>query len=160
CPTCGAAAREPADALPSVIGYRLLEELGRGRTGTVYRARQLLHGRVVAFRLISDEALAGLHDLRAFCAEGRAAARPPPPTIAAVYEAGDAAGCPYLAAEFLGGETLQQKLASAPPSAGAAARLVETLARAVQHAHEQHVTHGALSPGNVFLAADGTPRIS
>src|SRR5207248_9321178 len=51
------------------------------------------------------------------------------------------------------------KLAAAPLSAGAAARLVETLARAVHHAHGQHVTHGALSPANVFLAADGTPRV-
>jgi serine/threonine protein kinase len=158
CPTCGAAAQAPG--APKVVGYHLLRELGRGRTGVVYHAWQLLHGREAALKMIGDEALGGSHDLVRFCNEGRAAAKLSHPGIAAVYEAGDADGNPYLAAEYVPGETLQQRLARGPLAVAEAVRLVEALARAVHHAHEHHVHHFGLTPANVFLDGQGTPRLA
>jgi WD40 repeat protein len=144
---------------PSVPGYELLREVGHGPTGVVYLARQLLYGRNVALKRINDETLGGAHDLTAFCAGGRAAARLEHANIATVYEAGDAAGEPYLASEFVEGESLRQRLGAAALPAREAARLVETLARAVHYAHTKEVLHGHLSPANVLLEG-GRPRIT
>ncbi len=147
-------------AMPSVPGYELLRELGRGHTGVVYLARQLLHGRTVALKLVNDETLGGTHDLTAFEAGGRAVLRLTHPNIVTLYEAGDAAGEPYLASEYVEGESLRQRLGRVPLSADAAARLVETLARAVHYAHEKGVMHGHLGPANVLMGPDDTPRIA
>lgn len=145
---------------PSVPGYDLLRELGRGHTGVVYQARQLLQGRMVALKRVSDDTVAAAHGLHAFCDGARAASRLQHPNIVPIHEVGDAAGEPYLASEFVEGESLQQRLARTLPAPVAAARLVETLARAVHHGHERGVVHGHLSPANVMLAARDTPRIT
>jgi eukaryotic-like serine/threonine-protein kinase len=158
CPACGGAARAPG--APKVVGYHLLRELGRGRTGVVYHAWQLLHGREAALKMIGDEALGGSHDLVRFCNDGRAAAKLSHPGIVPVYEAGDSDGNPYLASEFAAGETLQQRLAKGPLAVAEAVRLAEALARAVHHAHEHHVHHFGLTPANVFLDPQGTPRLA
>jgi WD40 repeat protein/serine/threonine protein kinase/tetratricopeptide (TPR) repeat protein len=143
-----------------VPGYELLRELGRGHTGVVHKALQLLYGRPVALKVVNDETLGGAHDLTAFAAAGRAALRLAHPNIVTLYEVGDAAGQPYLASEWVEGESLRQRLARRPLPAGAAARMVETLARAVQYAHEKGVLHGHLSPANVLLGPGDTPRIA
>jgi WD40 repeat protein/tetratricopeptide (TPR) repeat protein len=158
CPVCGAAPRAPG--APKVAGYHLLRELGRGRTGVVYHAWQLLHGREAALKMIGDEALGGSHDLVRFCTDGRAAAKLSHPGIVAVYEAGDSDGDPYLAAAYVPGVTLQRRIADAPLPPPEAARLVEALARAVHHAHEHHVHHFGLTPANVFLDGHGSPRLA
>jgi WD40 repeat protein/tetratricopeptide (TPR) repeat protein len=145
---------------PSIPGYELLREVGRGHTGVVYQARQLLHGRLVALKLVNDETLGGAHDLTAFAAAGRAAARLQHGNIVTLFEAGDAAGDPYLASEFVEGESLRQRIDRLPLAPRDAARVVEVLARAIHYAHEKEVIHGHLSPANVLLTADGTPRIA
>jgi WD40 repeat protein len=150
----------PQPGTAPVPGYELLREVGRGHTGVVYEARQLLHGRLVALKRINDDTLGGAHDLTAFAAAGRAAARLQHPNIIPLWEAGDAAGEPYLASEFVAGETLRQRIDRAPLAAREAARVVEVLARAVHYAHEKEVMHGHLSPANVIVAADGTSRVA
>jgi WD40 repeat protein/Flp pilus assembly protein TadD len=159
CPTCGSPPR-PLATGPTVPGYELLRELGHGRMGVVFLARQLLHDRLVALKLLDDEALAGLRDLTSFEHEGRTAARLQHPSVVTLYEVGDAAGQPYLATEFVSAPTLQQRLGKGPLADREAAVLLETLARAVQHAHEQHLLHLDLEPANVFLTSDCTPRIT
>src|SRR5215470_1692616 len=99
---------------PSIPGYDLLREVGRGHTGVVYQARQLLHGRLVALKVVNDETVGGAHDLTAFAAGGRAAARLQHRNIIPVYEAGDAAGDPYVASEFVEGQTLRQRIDRSP----------------------------------------------
>jgi WD40 repeat protein/tetratricopeptide (TPR) repeat protein len=143
-----------------VVGYHLLRELGGGRTGVVYHAWQLLHAREAALKMVGDEALGGSHDLVHFCNDGRAAAKLNHPGVVAVYEAGDSDGNPYLASEFASGETLQQRIARGPLAVAEAVRLVESLARAVHHAHEHHVHHFGLTPANVFLDGQGVPRLA
>jgi WD40 repeat protein/tRNA A-37 threonylcarbamoyl transferase component Bud32 len=144
----------------SVPGYEILEELGRGGMGVVYRARHTKLNRVVALKMILSGAHAGPDDLARFRIEAEAIARLQHPNIVQVFEVGEQGGLPYFSLEFCGGGSLEQKLASTPLPPSVAAELVETLARAMQAAHERHVIHRDLKPANVLLAEDGTPKIT
>jgi WD40 repeat protein/tRNA A-37 threonylcarbamoyl transferase component Bud32 len=143
-----------------VGGYEILGELGRGGMSVVYKARQTHPARLVALKMI----LAGRHadpEQRArFLAEADAIARLQHPGIVSVYEVGEHQGLPFLALELVGGGNLAARLAGRPQPPGPAAALVEALARAVQHAHEQGVIHRDLKPSNVLLGSDGQPRVS
>jgi tRNA A-37 threonylcarbamoyl transferase component Bud32 len=151
-----AAEKEP----PSIAGYEILGELGRGGMSVVYKARQLRPDRVVALKCL----LAGAHavtERRArFLAEADAIARLQHPHIVQIYEVGQQDGVPYLALEYLGGGSLATWLRGRLPPSHLAAALVETLARAVQYAHEQGVIHRDLKPANVLLGLDGQAKVS
>jgi serine/threonine-protein kinase len=128
--------------------------------GVVYRARQLALGRTVALKMILAGACAGEEDRARFQREAEAIARLSHPNIVAVYEVGEHDGRPFLALEFCPGGSLADRLDGTPLPAGEAARLVQTLARAMQAAHDAQVVHRDLKPANVLLAADGTPRVT
>jgi serine/threonine-protein kinase len=128
--------------------------------GAVYKGRQLAVNRLVALKVV----LAGVHaspEARVrFLHEAEAAARVHHPNVVQVFEVGTWGGQPFLALEFLPGGTLAKKLAGTPLSPKEAAALVETLARAVQVAHESGVVHRDLKPANVLLSAGGTPKVA
>jgi serine/threonine protein kinase len=147
----------PAD-FPTVTGYEILEELGRGGMGVVYRARQVELNRLVALKLIRDGALAGPQDLARFRIESLAAARMRHPNIVEIYDAGEDRGRPYLAMEFVAGGSLDQYLQGRPLAAEQAAALIRTLAIATQHAHLQNVVHRDLKPANILLAPPAPER--
>jgi eukaryotic-like serine/threonine-protein kinase len=140
----------PAD-WPTVPGYEILEELGRGGMGIVYKARQVSLQRLVALKVIRDGALAGPQQRARFRIEAEAAARMRHPHIVQIYEVGEHAGRPYFAMEFVAGGSLDKHLAGRPQPAAPAAALVRTLALAVQHAHDQKVVHRDLKPANILL---------
>jgi eukaryotic-like serine/threonine-protein kinase len=148
------APRDPDDAL-LVPGYEILEELGRGGMGVVYKARQVNLQRLVALKLIRDGALAGPRERARFRIEAEAAARLRHPNVVQIYDAGDYRGQPYFAMELVEGGTLAQHIADQPQPALWAAGLVQTLALAVQHAHEHHVIHRDLKPSNILLVSGG-----
>jgi len=153
----------PTNRLPSVAGYELFDELGRGGMGVVYRARQIALNRIVAIKMILGGDFAGSAARERFHREAEAIARLQHPNIVQVHEFGTADGLPYAALEFVGGGTLAKRLTRRPIPPADAAALVETLARAVQQAHEHGVVHRDLKPGNVLLADDRTldsPKIS
>lgn len=125
---------EPAN-WPTVPGYEILEELGRGGMGVVYRARQVTLKRVVALKLIRDAALASDQDRGRFRIEAEAVARMGHPNIVQIYEVGEHQGRPYYAMELIEGGSLEQHLAGSPQPPGLVAQLVHTLALAVHHAH-------------------------
>jgi serine/threonine-protein kinase len=149
----------PDEGITSPDGFTLLEELGRGGIGVVYKARQHHPERIVALKFL----LGGLHDhaehKTRFLAEADAIAQLSHPHIVQVHAVGESQGQPYLCLEYLEGGSLAAKSAGQPQPPITAARLLEQLARAVEHAHERGVIHRDLKPANVLLAADGTPRI-
>jgi serine/threonine protein kinase len=140
---------------PTVPGYEIVGELGRGGMGVVYQARQLALGRTVALKMIRTGARAGPKDLARFRAEASVVARMQHPNIVQVYDVGEAAGRPYLALEFVAGGSLAQHLAGTPQPVRPAAQLVETLAGASHHAHQQGILHRDLKPANILLVSGG-----
>jgi hypothetical protein len=140
--------------------YEVLEELGRGGMGVVYKARQVSLNRVVALKQILAGAHAGPADLTRFRAEAEAVARLQHPNIVQVFEVGEHQGRPFLSLEFCGGGNLAKKLNGTPLPPKEAARLVETLGRAVHAAHQRQVIHRDLKPANVLLTEEGAPKIT
>jgi WD40 repeat protein len=143
-----------------VAGYELLEELGQGGMGVVYRAHQKSLQRVVALKMILAGAHAGADELARFRAEAEAVARLQHPHIVQIHEVGEYQSHAYFSLEYVDGGTLAQRLVSAPLSARQAAELIETLARAIHYAHLQGIVHRDLKPSNVLLAQDGVAKIA
>jgi tetratricopeptide (TPR) repeat protein len=145
---------------PRVAGYEILDELGRGAMGVVYLARQVGLKRIVALKMILSGEHAGSQELARFRIEAEAVARLRHPHIVHIYEVGEYNGRPFFSLEYVDGGTLARKLGGVPLLAHQAARLVETLARAMHAVHQCHIVHRDLKPANVLLTADGTPKIS
>jgi serine/threonine-protein kinase len=149
-----------AAAWPAVPGYEILGELGRGGMGVVYKAQQLGLKRMVALKMILAGAHAGADSLARFRREAEAIARLQHPNIVQVHEVGEHNGLPFFSLELAEGGSLAGKLSGTPLPAREAARLVETLARAMHAAHQRGIIHRDLKPANVLLTANGTPKIT
>jgi WD40 repeat protein len=143
-----------------INGYVIEQELGRGGMGVVYKARQTALDRLVALKMILAGGHAGEADLARFRTEAEAIARLHHPSIVQIYEVGERDGLPFFSLEFCGGGSLDRKLNGTPLPPLEAAALVETLARAMQAAHEKGILHRDLKPANILLADDGTPKIT
>jgi serine/threonine-protein kinase len=143
-----------------VPGYAIDGVLGRGGMGVVYKALHLSLKRTVALKMILAGGHAGDEERARFKAEAEAVARLQHPHIVQIHEVGEHDGRPYCALEFVEGGSLAQKLAGNPLPATDAARLVQTLAAAVQVAHSRNVVHRDLKPANVLLTADGAPKVT
>jgi WD40 repeat protein/tRNA A-37 threonylcarbamoyl transferase component Bud32/tetratricopeptide (TPR) repeat protein len=143
---------------PVVPGYEILEQLGRGGMGVVYKARQTSLDRVVALKMILGEPEPGAQ--ARFRTEAEMVARLQHPNIVQIYEIGQHEGRPFLALEYVAGGTLAQKVAGTPVRPREGARLVEVLARAVHAAHEQGILHRDLKPANALLTPQGEPKVA
>jgi WD40 repeat protein/serine/threonine protein kinase len=146
-----------APAMPARVGqYNVVRELGRGGMGVVYLAEQANLKRPVALKVIRHGVNATPAEVDRFCAEAEAVARLQHPNIVQVHEVGSQGGLYYLALEYVGGGSLDRHLAGTPQDPRSAAALIETLARAVHHAHQRGILHRDLKPANVLLQiADG-----
>jgi WD40 repeat protein len=147
-----------------VAGYDVLEELGRGGMGVVYKARHGSLYRVVALEMILNARFACVEELLRFNLEGEAAASLQHPNIVQVHEVGMHNGLPFLVLEYVPDGTLDRYLQGRPLSVDEAARLIEVLARAVQVAHNRGIVHRDLKPANILLQlvdpdrTDGRPE--
>jgi serine/threonine-protein kinase len=146
--------------LPTIPGYEVLETIGSGGMGVVYRARQTKLNRVVAVKMLLAGGYAGDRELERFKREAEAVAALHHPNIVQIYDAGEHDGFPYFAMEFMDGGTLNRALAGAPQTVRKAAETTATLARAVHTAHVAGIVHRDLKPGNVLLASDGAFKIA
>jgi WD40 repeat protein/tRNA A-37 threonylcarbamoyl transferase component Bud32 len=126
----------------------------------VYKARDQKLKRIVALKMILSGSHASEDDMQRFQTEAEAVARLQHPNIVQIYEVSEHEGCPYLALEFAEGGNLDKKIAGTPQNANESAQLVETLAQAMQLAHDNDVIHRDLKPANILLTADGEPRIT
>jgi tetratricopeptide (TPR) repeat protein len=157
---------EPDASLPVVPGYEVLTELGRGGMSVVYLARHVRLKRLVALKMILAGAQASPAELARFRIEGEAVARLDHQNIVRIYEVGDhidpvsRVDRPFFALEYVDGGTLEARTAGLPQPAEEAARLVETLARAIHYAHLRGILHRDLKPSNILVLADGTPKIA
>ncbi len=148
-----------------VPGYVLLRELGRGGMGVVFEARHVKLNRVVALKMRLGGEQVGKGELLRFMAEAEAVAAVKHENVVQVYDYGEANGHPFMALEYCPGGTLgahlKQTKKRAPGSAArGAAELLAQVARGVAAAHEQGIVHRDLKPGNVFLDADGVPKVA
>jgi serine/threonine-protein kinase len=148
------------EGYPAIPGYEVLGVLGRGGMGVVYRAWQRGLNRTVALKMVHAGAQASPTLLERFRIEAEAVARLRHANIVQIHDVGQHARSPYLVLELVEGGNLAQRVAGTPQPVRWAAELVETLARAIDAAHRQGVVHRDLTPANVLLAADGTPKIT
>jgi serine/threonine protein kinase len=137
---------------PTLAGFEVLSELGRGGMGVVYKARQVGLNRLVALKMILSGAHAGENALWRFRAEAEVLARLQHPNIVQIHDVGELNGQPYFSLEFCDGGSLEQRLAGTPLAPREAVALVQTLARAMQAAHGAGIVHRDLKPANVLLA--------
>jgi serine/threonine-protein kinase len=144
-----------AEDLPRAFGeFVLLEEVGRGGMGIVYRARQGSLHRTVALKVIQRGERAR------FQFEAEAAAKLEHPNIVPVYGVGEHDGQPYLCMKYVEGTTLARLVADNPLPPREAARYVALVARAVHHAHDNGILHRDLKPANVLLDRQGRPYVT
>jgi WD40 repeat protein/tRNA A-37 threonylcarbamoyl transferase component Bud32 len=148
----------PPDAFP---GHVLLETLGRGGMGIVYKARQLELGRVVALKVIVSGRQADQEELIRFLAEAQAVAVIEHPHVVRVHEYGETSGRPYLVMEYLPGGSLADRLRrDGKFDAILAANIIAKLARGVHAAHDQGIIHCDLKPGNVLFDSLNEPKVT
>lgn len=135
-----------------INGYQILQVLGRGGMGVVYKAKQIALGRIVALKVL----LAGQHasdrDRERFRHEAEVLAKLQHPGIVQIYEIGETDSGTYIVLEFLDGGTLAEQLDGKPWPVAPAAHLIEQIAEAVEAAHRAGIVHRDLKPGNILLS--------
>jgi hypothetical protein len=164
CPGCGSTFKIDPDRtvswspekLPRIGKFELLELVGRGAFGTVYRARDTMLHRMVAFKVPRTGRLATKEDEDRFVREARSVAKLRHPGIVAVYEVGRAEEFPYIVSEYIEGVTLSDALTARQFSFRESAELIAEVADAVSHAHERGIVHRDLKPSNIMVAAAPT----
>jgi serine/threonine protein kinase/tetratricopeptide (TPR) repeat protein len=136
---------------PSIPGYEILGELGRGGMGVVYKARQTKLQRIVALKMILAGSQADERERARFRNEAQAVARLQHPSIVQIFEVGEHQGNAYFSLEFVSGGSLADRLHGQPLSVAEAVYLVETLAGGVHFAHQHNIIHRDIKPANVLL---------
>ncbi|MFO0907291.1 MAG: serine/threonine-protein kinase [Isosphaeraceae bacterium] len=140
--------------------YELLEELARGGMGIVYKARHRGLGRIVALKLILTGVFASTNESRRFRLEAELAAGLDHPNIVPIYEVGIHQGRQFFSMKLIDGGTLSREVPRLVADPRAAARLLVTIARAVDHAHRRGALHCDLKPANILLDSEGKPYVS
>jgi eukaryotic-like serine/threonine-protein kinase len=144
----------------TIPSYDILEEIGSGGMGVVYKARQRGLNRLVALKMIRGRERVRPDQLVRIRIEAEAVARLRHPNIVHIYEIGEVDGLPFLSLELLEGGTLEDRLAGNPQPGRSAAELMVTLARAIQMAHDAKIIHRDLKPSNVLFDSGGIPKIT
>src|SRR5262252_8581551 len=153
-------AKRSAETLGELGEYELLEVVGRGGQGVVYRAHQKSLNRTVALKMISVGSWATEAHLKRFRREAEAAASLEHPGIVPIYEVGERDGSCYFSMRFVEGGQLDQVIKQKPMSIREAAELISKVARTIHYAHEHGILHRDIKPGNILLDAKGEPLLT
>src|SRR6267154_2060333 len=160
-PTSGVKEAVRAATMLGELGdYELLEEIGRGGQGVVFRARQKSLNRTVALKVISLGQWASKAHLKRFRLEAEAAAHLEHPGIVPIHEVGERDGQCYFSMKFVEGGQLDEVVRRAPMSIRQGAELIAKVARTVHYAHEHGILHRDIKPGNILLDAKGEPHLT
>ena len=150
----------PAPPDPGVAGsvshYEILDRIGGGGMGVVYRAKDVRHGRLVALKFLSHPRLGDATSRARFRNEAEAASRLDHPNICPVYEYDETPeGRPFIVMPFVEGRTLRERIEEGPLSIAEAAGIVLQAARGLEHAHQAGLVHRDVTPANLLLAPGG-----
>jgi TolB-like protein/tRNA A-37 threonylcarbamoyl transferase component Bud32/Flp pilus assembly protein TadD len=149
-----------AELLGEVGDYELLEEVGRGGQGVVFRARQKSLNRTVALKVISLGQWASKAHLKRFRLEAEAAAKLEHPGIVPIHEVGERDGSCYFSMKFVEGGQLDEVARREPIPIRRAAELIAKVARTVHYAHQHGILHRDIKPGNILLDGKGEPHLT
>ena len=140
--------------------YEIIGELGQGGMGVVYKARDPAIGRLVALKTLTPELLSDPELLRRFYREARSAGNLQHPNIVTIYDLGESEGRPYIAMEFVEGESLQKIIARQDPIPLALKlRIISQCCQGLDHAHKHGVIHRDIKPANILVKNDGTAKV-
>jgi serine/threonine protein kinase len=144
-----------------IPGYQLLEKLGKGSMGTVYKARQLSMNRLVAVKILKPKLAANQEFLELFQREAHLAARFSSNHVVQAIDVGSAGGINYFVMEYVEGTTLKQELAKGKVfDEKEAIEIVLQIAQALQHAHRRQLIHRDIKPANIILTGDGVAKLA
>jgi serine/threonine protein kinase/tetratricopeptide (TPR) repeat protein len=161
-PAANASRVAASDAqMPGILGdYELLEEIGRGGQGVVYRARQKSLNRTVALKVVKTGQWTTSAHLKRFRLEAETAASLDNANIVPIYEVGEHGGSCYFSMKFIEGGALDELFKRDPMPTRPAAELIAELARAVHYAHQRGILHRDIKPGNILIDAKGEPHLT
>ncbi len=149
-----------SEVIQTLGKYEIIAEQGRGGMGVVYKARDPVLGRIVALKTLTLESTDNPDLLKRFYREAQAAGSLQHPNLVTIFDLGEASGRPYIAMEFVEGESLRDIIARrAPMPLAQRLKIIRQFCSGLAYAHEHGLVHRDIKPANILIRKDGTPKV-